>query len=57
MTPYSAAAIATGVVEAEDEEELLEAWQFLHDSGLAYQLEGAVGRQAQAMIEEGIIDA
>jgi hypothetical protein len=57
MTPYSAAAIATGVVDAEDEEELLEAWQFLHDSGLAYQLEGAVGRQAQAMIEEGIIDA
>jgi len=57
MTPYQATGIAEGFVEAESEEEVIEAWQYLVDTGLAWQLQGWFGRQATAMIEEGIINA
>lgn len=57
MTPYKACAIAEGFNEGEGatEEEVIEAWQYLHDTGLAYQLQGWYGRTAQAMLEEGLI--
>lgn len=54
MTLDQAVFIAEGLDEAE-EDEIIEAWQLLHDSGLAYQLQGAFGRQAQALLEAGII--
>jgi hypothetical protein len=34
---------------------VIEAWQHLHDTGLAYQLQGCFGRQAQHLLAEGII--
>jgi hypothetical protein len=55
MTAYNAAMIAEGVIEA-DEETTIEAWQFLHDTGLAYQLQGWFGRTAQTLIEQGVIN-
>ena len=57
MTPYMAVGLAEGFEEAESEEQVLEAWQYLVDSGLAWSLQGAFGRQAQAMIEAGLINA
>ena len=57
MDNFTATMIAEGVYEAESEEQYLEAWQHLHDTGLAYQLQGWFGRTAQAMIAEGIINA
>ena len=36
-------------------EQLIQAWQQLHDTGLAYQLQGWFGRTAQNLIAEGII--
>lgn len=59
MTPYLATAIAEGFCEGEgaSEEEQIEAWQYLHDTGLAYQLQGWFGRTAQSLIEQGIINA
>jgi hypothetical protein len=58
MTPYLATAIAEGFCEGEgaSREEQIEAWQFLHDTGLAYQLQGWFGRTARALIEEGVIN-
>lgn len=57
MDDFNAVGLAEGFVEAESEEQLIEAWQHLHDTGLAYRLQGWFGRTAQALIEEGIINA
>ena len=54
MNMFDAVMIAEGEIEA-DEDKQLEAWQFLHDSGLAYQLQGWFGRRAQELIEAGFI--
>jgi hypothetical protein len=36
---------------------LISAWQYLIDTGLAWSLQGAFGRQATVMIESGICTA
>lgn len=58
MTPYLASAIAEGFCEGENatRDEQIEAWQYLHDTGLAYSLQGWYGRTAKALLEEGIIE-
>ena len=38
------------------EEQIIEAWQYLHDTGLAYELQGWFGRTAQGLLEKGIIN-
>ena len=57
MTLYLAVAIAEGFNEGEGatEEEQIEAWQWLHDKGHAYKLQGWYGRTARDLINEGII--
>ena len=55
MDNYTAVAIAEGFEEAESAEQVIEAWQYLHDTGLAYQLQGWFGRQAQNLIAQGVI--
>jgi hypothetical protein len=40
--------------EEHTDEELNEAWQFLIDTGLCWQLQGWYGRNAAALIEAGI---
>mgnify|MGYP001197075669 CR=1 FL=1 len=55
MDAYQATMIAEGVEEATREEQV-EAWQFLVDTGIAWQLQGSFGRQARALIEAGIIN-
>lgn len=56
MDAYLATGIAEGFEEAEDEEQVIEAWQFLVDTGMAWQLQGWFGRQAASMIEAGVLD-
>jgi hypothetical protein len=56
LSNYDAVGIAEGFVEAESEEQVIEAWQQLHDTGLAYQLQGWFGRTAKSMIEAGLIN-
>ena len=55
MTDYQAIGIAEGFIEAKSDKEIVEAWQHLVDTGLAWTLQGWFGRQALALIEEGII--
>ena len=56
MTNYIAVGIAEGFEECESEEQWLEAWQHLVDTGLAWQLQGWFGRSAQHLIDEGRIN-
>ena len=51
----NAVGIAEGWIEAESEEQVIEAWQHLHDSGLGYQLQGWFGRTLRHLIDEGVI--
>jgi len=55
MDNYTATGIAEGFIEADNEEQMIEAWQYLHNTGLAYKLQGWFGRTAQNLIEQGII--
>lgn len=57
MDNFTAVGIAEGFIESESEEQQIEAWQHLHDTGLAYTLQGWFGRTATALIEQGIITA
>ena len=54
MTQYEAVGLAEGFI-AGTEEEQIEAWQYLVDTGMAWTLQGFFGITAQALIEEGII--
>lgn len=50
---YTAVAICEGFEDPIDEEQLIEAWQKLIDTELAWTLQGSFGRIAARMIEEG----
>ena len=54
LTTYRAVGLAEGFEEG-TEEEVIEAWQYLHDTGHAYNLQGWFGRTAQQLIKEGRI--
>ena len=53
MDIFTATMIAEGVEEVDTQEEYLEAWQLLIDTGTCWQLQGWFGRTASALIEQG----
>ena len=55
LSSYNAIGLAEGFVEG-TEEEVLEAWQYLVNTGLAWQLQGWFGRTASDLIDAGIIN-
>ena len=55
MDSYRATGLAEGWIPTDDEDKIIEAWQYLHDTGLAYQLQGWFGRTAQDLLNNGII--
>ena len=54
MDTYTAVGLAEGFIEADSQEQVIEAWQYLIDTGLAWQLQGWFGRTAAHLIGEGI---
>lgn len=54
FTPYQAAGIAEGWLEAESEEHQIAAWQYLIDTELAWSLQGSIGRRAKELIDAGL---
>ena len=55
MDTFTAVGLAEGFIEADSEQQIIEAWQTLHDTGLAYRLQGFFGRTAQDLIAQGVI--
>ena len=55
MDNYTAVGIAEGFIEAETDEQVLQAWQHLVDTGLAWSLQGWFGRTARRLIDDGFI--
>ena len=53
LSNYDAVGLAEGFVDGTDDQRL-QAWQQLIDTGLVWQLQGAFGRTAMSLIESGI---
>ncbi len=53
MTPLKAVEIVEGLQDSTEDEQL-EAWQYLIDTGLCWQLQGCYGRTAVDLIKAGI---
>jgi hypothetical protein len=54
MDSFTACMICEGAIEADSYEHGIEAWQYLIDTGLCWQLQGFYGRTARDLIAEGI---
>ena len=54
MDIEKAIGIAEGYEDVKNEEEIIEAWQYLIDSGACWKLQGWFGRTAELMINEKI---
>lgn len=56
MDIFTATMIAEGVEAPESEEQRIEAWQLLIDTGICWSLQGWFGRQAAALIDAGVCE-
>ena len=54
LTNFEATMIAEGEQEPESNEQYIQAWQHLIDTGLAWSLQGFFGRTASAMVQQGL---
>jgi hypothetical protein len=54
MDNYTATGIAEGFIECDSEDQYIQAWQHLIDTGLAWQLQGFFGRTARQLIDQGV---
>ena len=55
MNKYKAVGIVEGFIEAKSEKQVIESYQHLADSGLAWTLQGQFGRNTIHLIEQGLV--
>ena len=55
MDDYLATGLTEGFIDAEKEGDVIAAWQYLHQTGLAYRLQGFFGRTVRDLLDQGII--
>ena len=55
MNNFLAINLCEGFEPEEYDGQVLEAWQYLHDTRLAYQLQGFYGRTCQDLLQSGLI--
>ena len=55
MDNYTAIGLAEGFIEADSEQQVINAWQHLVDTGIVWKLQGWFGRNAKRLIDNGII--
>ena len=55
MDSFTAVGIAEGFIEADNEQQIIDAWQYLVDTGMAWKLQGWFGRTAMSLIEQGVL--
>lgn len=55
MNLYRAMQVVEGLYEPDYEDEITDAWQHLHDTRVAYSLQGWYGRTCVQLLEAGII--
>lgn len=55
MDDFLATGIAEGFLPADSDDQVIEAWQHLIDTGLAWRLQGWFGRTAVDLINAGVI--
>ena len=54
MDNFTAVGIAEGFIEADSPEQVIEAWQTLINTGMAWELQGWFGRRARLLIQQGV---
>jgi len=56
MNDYLAVGIAEGFEEAENQEQVIEAWQYIYDNELHHKLQGWFGRTVHSLLAQGVIE-
>jgi hypothetical protein len=56
MNMFRAVALAEGFEDG-TYDELVEAWQYLLDTGIVWELQGDFGRRVKRLIEDGVVSA
>jgi hypothetical protein len=54
MDVFLAINIIEGLEDVDGEQDVIDAWQYLIDTGTVWSLQGYYGRTAHALIEEGV---
>jgi fatty acid-binding protein DegV len=55
MDNFKAIGLAEGFINAQSEQEVIDAWQHLIDTGIVWRLQGWFGRNAKRLIENGTV--
>ena len=54
MDVFSAIITIEGLEDVDGEQDVIDAWQYLIDTGMVWSLQGYYGRTARALIEQGV---